>query len=354
MRRSLTRATAVLATYALALSLGGAATATADYKASASTDGAAGSGALSGEPGRTPSADGGEHEQAGSLSTSVTDTSFASVRSGRGRTEAESSLWTYVDRAFPDRTHDGAGTASVGIGRLAWDRVYTRRALFRFPVALDPDTVVDSAVLRAEAVWSYDCDSNSSVQLHQVDPFRNEVTWNEQPAARALLDTRKVRGGRAACPVSGGVEFDVTGAVQRAVDNGEPHLHLRLAERDESGTTAWRRFDVEDDPPVLVVDHSAPRTPGTDSGPPDVPTDVPDGPRDGTAVTGPSGDRDAVHDEDAQDPSPPRSVEGVALSGGTVPVIGGTDGVTPKARGPPTTTPLGDRLVPGTPAEGTG
>lgn len=318
MRRSLIRATAVCAAYTLVLSLGGAATVTADHKApatsatttSATTNGNAVPGERGADPGGTASADGGARTSTGSRGASTSGTAFASVRSDEGRVETESSLWTYVDRAFPDRPHDGTETASVGTGRLDWDRVYTRRALFRFPVALGPDTVVDSAVLRAEVVWSYDCDSESSLRLHQVDPFHDGVTWNDQPTDRALLDTREVRGGRAACPVSGGVEFDATEAVQWAVDHGEPHVHLRLAEGDESGTTAWRRFDVQDDPPVLVVDHSAPRTPDT----------------------GPSGDRDSARGEDTPAPAPPRSTEGgdstegVDPSGVAAPVPGRADG----------------------------
>ncbi|NKY99845.1 DNRLRE domain-containing protein [Nocardiopsis dassonvillei subsp. albirubida] len=210
-----------------------------------------------------------------------------------------------MDRASPDRSHGGTENASVGTGRLEWDRVYTRRALLRFPVAPGPGTAVDSAVLRTEVVWSYDCGSDSFVQLHRVDPFDDGTTWNDQPRARALLDTRRVRGGRPACPVTGGVEFDVTGAYQWAVDNGEPHLHLRLGERDESGTTAWRRFDVEGDPPVLVVDHGTQRAPDTASSP--------------NGLRGDSGEDTAVHGRDAADPAPHRSVEGFAPSGVTDP-----------------------------------
>ncbi|MFD6949481.1 MULTISPECIES: DNRLRE domain-containing protein [unclassified Nocardiopsis] len=387
MRRSLTRATAVCAAYALVVSLGGAAPAAADEEASAAIDGAAVSegrgapGERSGEPGRTASVEGGPRDPAGSDGPSVADGSPAPVRSGDGRTEAGSSLWTYVDRAFPDRFYGDAETASVGTGRLVWDRVYTRRALFRFPVALGPGTVVDSAVLRTEVVWSYDCDSDSSMQLHRVDPFDGGATWNDQPAVRALLDTRRVRGGRAACPVSDGVEFDVTEAYQWAVDNGEPHIHLRLGERDESGTTAWRRFDVADDPPVLVVDHSTPPAPGAASGPTGPPGDS----RDGAADAGPPGGRAVVHGEGPPDLPLTRSAGGPALPGGTVPGAGGTDDVrvqglvsvgrlraggervrfqreeradrltapggrrrqdgdaAPRARGPPSTTPVGDR-----------
>ncbi|NYH55459.1 hypothetical protein HNR06_005048 [Nocardiopsis arvandica] len=384
MRRSLSRATAACAAYALVLSLGAAAPATAaEEEAPSATDGTAvsggrgASGERSGAPGRYASAAGGPRDQAGSDGASAADGPPAPVRSGGGRAEAGSSLWTYVDRAFPGRSYGGADIASVGTGRLAWDRVYTRRALFRFPVALGPGTAVDSAVLRTEVVWSYDCEGDSFVQLHRVDPFDGEATWNDQPAARALLDTRRIRGGRAACPVSGGVEFDVTQAYQWAVDNGERHIHLRLGERDESGSTAWRRFDVGGDPPVLVVDHGTRRTPGTASDP--------GGSRGGAADAGPPGERAAVPGEESPGPAPTRSAEGPALSGGTVPGPGGTDDVrvrglvsggrfrtgggrvlsrrgertgrpaapggrrrqdgdtVPRARGPPSTTPVGDR-----------
>jgi hypothetical protein len=218
-----------------------------------------------------------------------------------------------VDRAFPDRPHGGAETASAGTGRLEWDRVYTRRVLFRFPVTLAPGTVVDAAVLRAEVVWSYDCDSDSFVQLHRVDPFDDGTTWNNQPRVRALLDTRSIRGGRSACPVTGGVEFDLTEAYQRAVDSGEPHVHLRLGERDESGTTAWRRFDVEDAPPVLVVDHSAPPTPDATADPNALRGD----PEEGAADAGAPGGCAAVDGGGSPDPAPPRFAEGFGLFGVT-------------------------------------
>lgn len=315
MRRSLIRATAACAACALVLVLGVVAPATADEKASATVEGTAvpgergASGQRSGEPGKVASDAGGSGDSTGSGGPSTTDGPPAPERSNGVRTEVESSSWTYVDRASPDRSHGGAENASVGTGRLAWDRVYTRRALFRFPVALGPGAVVDSVVLRTEVAWSYDCDSDSFVQLHRVDPFDDRTTWNDQPRARTLLDTRRIRGGRPACPVTGGVEFDVTEAYQRAVDNGEPHIHLRLGERDESGSTAWRRFDVEDEPPVLVVDHSAPSTPDASS----APNDLRDDSREGAAV----------HGKDVADPAPPRSAEGRALSGVTAPEIGG-------------------------------
>ncbi len=321
MRRSLTRATAACAAYALVLVLGAVAPATADEEAPAATDGTAvpgehgASGERSGEPRRTASDAGGSGDPTGSGGPSAADGSPVPVRSNGERTEAESSSWTYVDRASPDRPHGGTETASVGTGRLEWDRVYTRRVLFRFPVALGPGAVVDSAVLRTEVVWSYDCGSDSFVRLHRVDPFDDRTTWNDQPRARALLDTRRVRGGRPACPVTGGVEFDVTEAYQWAVDNGEPHLHLRLGERDESGTTAWRRFDVEDDPPVLVVDHSTRRTPGTASSPND--------------LRGDSREDTAVHGEDAADLAPTGSGGGFILSGVTAPGAGGDDARVP-------------------------
>lgn len=311
MRRSLTRATAACTAYALVLVLGAAAPATADEEASAATDGTAVPGERgaseewSGEPRRTASDARGPGDLTGTGGPAAADGPPVPVRSNSERTEVESSSWTYVDRASPDRSHGGTETDSVGTGRLEWDRVYTRRALLRFPVAPGPGTVVDSAVLRTEVVWSYDCDSDSFVQLHRVDPFDDGTTWNDQPRARALLDTRRVRGGRPACPVTGGVEFDVTGAYQWAVDNGEPHLHLRLGERDESGTTAWRRFDVEGDPPVLVVDHSTQRAPDTASSPND--------------LRGDSGEDTAVHGRDAADPAPHRSVEGFSPSGVTDP-----------------------------------
>ncbi|APC34348.1 hypothetical protein A9R04_06425 [Nocardiopsis dassonvillei] len=320
MRRSLTRATAVCAVYALVLVLGAVAPAAAD-EGVPTADGAA----VPGEPGAPGERSGGprgsEPDAEGTSgparpgAASAADGPFAPARPHGERTEVQSSSWTYVDRAFPDRPHDGAETASVGTGRLEWDRNYTRRALFGFPVVPGPGAVVESAVLRTEVAWSYDCGSDSFVQLHRVDPFDEGATWNDQPRARALLDTRRIRGGRSACPVPGGVEFDLTEAYQRAVDAGEPHIHLRLGERDESGTTAWRRFDVEDHPPVLVVDHSTPPSPDATADP-NVPRSDPE---EGAADDGVPGGRAAVRGEGSPDPAPTRFAEGLDLFGVTAP-----------------------------------
>lgn len=152
MRRSLARATAACAAHALAFALGtGIAPATADEELPTN----AGDTAAVGE---------------GSSAPVASEDAFAPVRSGESRVEVESTSWTYVDRAFPDRAHDGVETESVGTGHLEWDRAYTRRALFRFPVEFEPDGFVESAVLRAEVVWSYDCAGDSILQLHRVDP----------------------------------------------------------------------------------------------------------------------------------------------------------------------------------------
>ena len=243
MRRPLARATAACTASALALSLW-AAVPVADKGTPAEVEGTT----LAEKRGNSA-------EHTGEHAKNIPSTP---AHSDRTRTQAETSDWTYIDRAFPEQAYDGAETTSVGIGRLEWDRVYTRRALLRFPVELDPEVVVDSAVLRTGVSWSYDCHSRSHVQLHRVDPFGTGTTWNDQPTAQALLDTRSIQGGKGTCPDEDGVEFDATQAYQRAVDNGESHLHLRLKERDESGTTAWHRFRVANTPPVLVVDHTTP------------------------------------------------------------------------------------------------
>lgn len=384
MRRPLTRATAACATYALALSLWAVAPAAAlDVEVPAVPDGTALSEGRAAptqptaEPGRTAPADAapGDVPLSKGLGPVAADadvpgpTDTADTADGAGdtapadedgRTEVRIASWTEVDRAFPDRPGD-AEAHSVGTGRLAWDRVYVRRALFGFPVAaLAPGAVVDSAVLRVEVAWSYDCDGDSFAQLHRIDPFDAGTTWNDQPTARALLDTRGVSGGQAACPVSGGVEFDVTEAYQWAVDNGESHLHLRLGERDESGTTAWRRFDVRDAPPTIVVEHSTPPAPDAASDSPvpgadrptvlaadgasDLPTGSPDDSR-------PSTGRAAVHEVDAAEapnpppatpnPSPARSAQGSALSGDPVAVAGGADDIRVRSLDPGGRLPVG-------------
>lgn len=278
MRRSLARATAACAAHALAFALGtSVAPATADEKPPAEAGDTASAGA---ESGRVESGD-----------------VLAAAHADTERVEVESASWTYVDRAFPDRAYDGARTPSVGIGHLEWDRSYTRRALFRFPVESAPGSVVESAVLRAEVVWSYDCVGDSLLQAHSIDPFHTGSTWNDQPKARALLDTRSVTGGQASCPVNGGVEFDVTEAYRWAVRRGESHVHLLLRERDESQSAAWRRLDVEDAPPVLRVDHGEPRARA----------------------------KAVAHDGRALEPAPSRTTEGLTSSDDLSPRAGESD-----------------------------
>ena len=169
--------------------------------------------------------------------------------------------WAYVDRAYPNQAYYNPKVDSVGVGRIEWDRVYTRRAFFQFTVmarTTHPNTIINSATLRTEVDWAYNCNSNSYVQLHRVDAFNSKTTWNNQPTVRTLQETKNVKGGWATCPTSSGVEFNATNAYQWGVDNNASHIYLRLKERDESGTTAWRRFDTKSKPPVLVVNYNHP------------------------------------------------------------------------------------------------
>ena len=169
--------------------------------------------------------------------------------------------WAYVDRAFPNQAYYNPSVDSVGVGRVEWDRVYTRRAFFQFTMMArteHPNTIIESATLRTEVDWAYDCNSDSHVQLHRTDAFNGSTTWNNQPTVREHQDTQNVTGGWAQCPSSSGVEFDATDAYRWGLDNDASHINLRLKERGESGTSAWRRFDTSDTPPVLVVDYNHP------------------------------------------------------------------------------------------------
>ncbi len=169
--------------------------------------------------------------------------------------------WAYVDSAFPGQAYYNPKVDDVGIGRVEWDRTYTRRAFFQFTVMArtnHPNTIINSATLRTEIEWGWDCTSNAHIQLHRTDAFTNKTTWNNQPTTRTLQDTQNVKGGWATCPKSSGVEFDATNAYRWGVNNNASHIRLRLKERDERGTTAWRRVNTKKKPPVLVVNYNHP------------------------------------------------------------------------------------------------
>ncbi|WP_431869402.1 LamG-like jellyroll fold domain-containing protein [Nocardiopsis eucommiae] len=169
--------------------------------------------------------------------------------------------WAYVDSAFPGQAYYNPKVDDVGIGRVEWDRPYTRRAFFQFTVMArtnHPNTIINSATLRTEIEWGWDCTSNAHIQLHRTDAFTNKTTWSNQPTTRTLQDTQNVRGGWATCPKSSGVEFDATNAYRWGVNNNASHIRLRLKERDERGTTAWRRVNTKSKPPVLVVNYNHP------------------------------------------------------------------------------------------------
>ncbi|MEU3210111.1 LamG-like jellyroll fold domain-containing protein [Nocardiopsis alba] len=171
--------------------------------------------------------------------------------------------WAYVDRAYPNQSYFNRSIDSVGVGRYSDPTgTWTRRAFFQFTMmarTLHPNTIINSATLRTEVEWAYSCNSNSYIQLQRVGAFNRNTTWNNQPSTQGgVLDTQNVRGGWATCPASSGVEFDATSAYRWGANNNASHIYLRLKERDESGVSAWRRFDVKRKPPVLVVNYNHP------------------------------------------------------------------------------------------------
>jgi hypothetical protein len=167
----------------------------------------------------------------------------------------------YVDKTFPNQSYFNK-KESVGVGYYSGgEGTFTRRAFMQFTVmgrTAHPNTIINSATLRTEVSWAYNCTSTSNVQLHRVDAFTSKTTWNNQPTARTLLDTENVSGGWATCPATSGVEFDATTAYKWGVDNSASHIYLRLKEQNESATSAWRRFDFKNKPPVLVVNYNHP------------------------------------------------------------------------------------------------
>ncbi|MFE1166035.1 LamG-like jellyroll fold domain-containing protein [Nocardiopsis sp. NPDC058789] len=171
--------------------------------------------------------------------------------------------WGYVDSAYVNQSYFNPSRDSVGVGRYSGpEGTFTRRAFFQFTVMARTNqahTTINSATLRTEVDWAYNCNSDSRIQLQRVSAFNRNSTWRNAPATQGgVVDTQNVRGGWATCPSSSGVEFDATSAYRWGVNNNASHIYLRLKERDEQGTAAWRRFNTKSKPPVLVVNYNNP------------------------------------------------------------------------------------------------
>ncbi|MBB5492967.1 LamG domain-containing protein [Nocardiopsis metallicus] len=170
--------------------------------------------------------------------------------------------WAYVDATYPNAANFNPST-SAGVGHYSGpEGTFTRRSFFQFTVMArtnHPNTIINSATLRTEVDWAYTCGSTAHIELQRVSAFNRNTTWNNQPATRGgVLDTQNVTDGWAACPSERGTEFDATSAYRWGVNNNASHIYLRLKGSNETSSSAWRRFDTSDNPPVLVVDYNHP------------------------------------------------------------------------------------------------
>ncbi|MET8291572.1 LamG domain-containing protein [Streptomyces sp. NPDC005132] len=149
---------------------------------------------------------------------------------------------------------NGSNNEGKGVGHCSsWGGYYcgpgyTERIYFQFsPKGLVGKKVL-SATFRATESWSFTCDAEW-VDLDRTDNVSSSTTWSGRPAYLGTMASRNVSAGRGSlCSPSqpaAPVEFTgsgLTSAVGNLAAGKFARLTLMLAARDESDTSAWKRF----------------------------------------------------------------------------------------------------------------
>jgi hypothetical protein len=125
---------------------------------------------------------------------------------------------------------------------------YTERLYFQFSPSNLAGKKVLSATFRATETWSFTCDA-SWVDLERTGNISSSTSWSGRPSYIGMMASRDVSAGRgSACSPSqpaAPIEFSgsgLTNAVDDFAAGKFSRLTLLLKARDESDTSAWKRF----------------------------------------------------------------------------------------------------------------
>ncbi|MFR9799263.1 LamG domain-containing protein [Streptomyces sp. MS06] len=125
---------------------------------------------------------------------------------------------------------------------------YTERLYFQFSPSNLVGKKVLSATFRATESWSFTCDARW-VDLERMSNFSSSTTWSTRPSYLGMMASQDVSAGRGSrCSPSqpaAPIEFSGSGLTSAVGDFAAgkfSRLTLLLKARDETDTSAWKRF----------------------------------------------------------------------------------------------------------------
>ncbi|MET7894728.1 LamG domain-containing protein [Streptomyces mirabilis] len=149
---------------------------------------------------------------------------------------------------------NGSNNEGKGMGHCSsWNGYYcgpgyTERLYFQFSPSGLAGKKVLSATFRATESWSFTCDARW-VDLDRMSNISSSTTWSTRPSYLGTVASRDVSAGRGSlCDPSqpaAPIEFSgssLTSAVGNLAAGKFSRLTLMLAARDETDTSAWKRF----------------------------------------------------------------------------------------------------------------
>ncbi|WP_249416104.1 hypothetical protein [Streptomyces sp. TS71-3] len=149
---------------------------------------------------------------------------------------------------------NGSDNEGKGMGHCSsWNGYYcgpgyTERLYFQFSPSGLAGKKVLSATFRATESWSFTCDARW-VDLDRTSNISSSTTWSRRPSYLGTVASRSVSAGRGSrCNPSqpaAPIEFtgsSLTSAVGNLAAGKFSRLTLMLIARDETDTSAWKRF----------------------------------------------------------------------------------------------------------------
>ncbi|MGW3118503.1 LamG-like jellyroll fold domain-containing protein [Streptomyces sp. NPDC001107] len=149
---------------------------------------------------------------------------------------------------------NGSNNEGKGVGHCSsWNGYYcgpgyTERLYFQFSPSSLAGKKVLSATFRATESWSFTCDARW-VDLERTGNISSSTTWSNRPSYLGTMASRDVSAGRSSlCDPSqpaAPMEFSgssLTSTVGDFAAGKFSRLTLLLKARDESDTSAWKRF----------------------------------------------------------------------------------------------------------------